>query len=81
MSPIRCLAQIALGLDILPRAAAAGLAASLIPTTLLGHPFWEETDPGARESRQIHFVKNIGILGGLLPIIGARGPWGRTRHG
>lgn len=57
---------IALGLNILPRAAALGLAASLIPTTLLGHRFWEESEPAARETRQTHFVKNVGLLGGLL---------------
>jgi putative oxidoreductase len=33
---------IALTSGILPRAAAAGLVASLVPTTLAGHRFWEE---------------------------------------
>ena len=32
---------LALVTDTLPRAAAVGLAASLVPTTLAGHRFWE----------------------------------------
>ncbi|NED67161.1 DoxX family protein, partial [Streptomyces sp. SID10244] len=31
-----------------PRIAALGLAGSLVPTTLAGHAFWEETDPDVR---------------------------------
>jgi uncharacterized membrane protein YphA (DoxX/SURF4 family) len=34
----------ALALGIMPRATAAGLIASLVPTTLAGHRFWEEED-------------------------------------
>lgn len=64
---------VALSLGILPRTAALGLAASLIPTTLLGHPFWEESDPQAREVRATQFVKNIGIFGGLVSVIASRG--------
>ena len=49
-----------------PRPAALGLAASLIPTTLAGHRFWEETDPEKKAAQQIHFLKNASIVGGLL---------------
>jgi putative oxidoreductase len=37
-----------------------------VPTTLAGHPFWEKEDPADRRAHQIHFLKNIGMLGGLL---------------
>jgi putative oxidoreductase len=57
---------VALALGILPRAAALGLAASLIPTTIAGHPYWGETDPVVRKTQQLHFVKNLAILGGTL---------------
>src|SRR3954452_21928734 len=50
----------------LPRLAALALAGSLVPTTLAGHPFWEETDKLARAMQRIHFLKNVGMLGGLL---------------
>lgn len=47
------------------RPAAAVLAAGLVPTTLAGHPFWTLPQP-EREQHQIHFLKNLGLLGGLL---------------
>ena len=41
-----------------PRLAATALAGSLVPTTLAGHAFWEESDPQKKSQDQIHFVKN-----------------------
>mgnify|MGYP003777690983 CR=1 FL=1 len=55
-----------LALGRFPRLAATALAASLVPTTLAGHRFWEETDEGAKQQQTIHFLKNLGLLGGLL---------------
>jgi putative oxidoreductase len=49
-----------------PRLASAVLAATLVPTTLAGHRFWEEEDPQARTGQQIHFFKNVSMLGGLM---------------
>lgn len=49
-----------------PRAGALVLAASIVPTTLAGHRFWEETDPGAKKMQRIQFFKNTSMLGGLL---------------
>lgn len=57
-----------LALGKLPRLAALVLATSLVPTTLAGHRFWEETDTGARQQQRIHFLKNLGLLGGLLSV-------------
>jgi putative oxidoreductase len=56
----------ALGLGIKPRVAAAVLAASLVPTTLAGHRFWEQEDEQGRNQQRIHFLKNVAMLGGLL---------------
>jgi uncharacterized membrane protein YphA (DoxX/SURF4 family) len=50
----------------LRRPAALVLAASLVPTTLTGHRFWEHEDPVQRLQQQTHFLKNVGLLGGLL---------------
>jgi len=50
----------------LPRLSASLLAGSLVPTTLAGHRFWEEKDPDKRAQQQIHFFKNLGMLGGLM---------------
>lgn len=49
-----------------PRVAALALAASTVPTTLAGHPFWEEEDDLSKFQQRIHFLKNLGLLGGLL---------------
>jgi uncharacterized membrane protein YphA (DoxX/SURF4 family) len=44
------------------------LAASLVPTTLGGHPFWRHDDPASRSHHRVHFDKNLAILGGLLAV-------------
>src|SRR5690242_3723793 len=59
----------ALAMGIAPRLAATVLAGSLIPTTFVGHPFWQEESPANRAGQQIHFLKNLAILGGLLFVI------------
>jgi putative oxidoreductase len=50
----------------LPRISAAVLAVSLVPTTVAGHPFWEEQDPVLGPPHRVHLAKNAGLLGGLL---------------
>lgn len=50
----------------LPRLSALALAGSLVPTTYVGHPFWSESDKGAKSQQQIQFLKNLSMLGGLL---------------
>ncbi|HEY0698259.1 MAG TPA: DoxX family protein [Micromonospora sp.] len=50
----------------LTRPAAAALAGTLVPTTLAGHPFWTVKEPAERATHQIQFMKNLGLLGGLL---------------
>src|SRR5437762_10429415 len=61
--------QLAAGL-LLPtrlyRPAALVLIGSLIPTTIGGHRFWEVDDPTMRELQQTQFLKNVGLLGGLI---------------
>ena len=63
-------AQIAAGslfaLGRVPRLAALVLAGTLVPTTYAGHPFWSVEDPAARAQQRTHFIKNVGLLGGLL---------------
>ncbi|MFG1912699.1 DoxX family protein [Kribbella sp. NPDC048928] len=48
------------------RLGASLLAASLVPTTLAGHSFWQEKDKAVRNQQRIQFMKNLGIFGGLL---------------
>ena len=55
-----------LALGKAPRLAALLLAGSVVPTTLVGHAFWEIDDPQERSAQQTQFLKNLGLLGGLL---------------
>jgi len=48
------------------RLGALVLAGSLVPTTLAGHSFWQETDKSVRAAQKIQFMKNAGLMGGLL---------------
>lgn len=56
---------LALATDRFPRVAALGLAAGLVPTTYVGHPFWSAA-PEDKQMQQIHFFKNLALIGGLL---------------
>lgn len=49
-----------------PRTSALVLATSLVPTTVAGHRFWEESDPLQRSNQRVHFTKNLSLMGGLL---------------
>lgn len=49
-----------------PRFSSLVLAATLVPTTLGGHRFWEESDPQQRANQRVHVLKNISMGGGLL---------------
>jgi uncharacterized membrane protein YphA (DoxX/SURF4 family) len=54
------------GLGRLPRLMALLLTGSLVPTTYAGHRFWEFDEPAQRQQQLIHFMKNLGLVGGLL---------------
>jgi putative oxidoreductase len=55
-----------LGMGRLPRLSALAIAATLVPTTLAGHRFWEIDDKQERAAQRIHFLKNLSMLGGLM---------------
>lgn len=50
----------------MPRVASLALVGSLVPTTIAGHAFWNESDAGQRNMHRVQFFKNLGLLGGLL---------------
>ncbi|MET0931400.1 MAG: DoxX family protein [Aeromicrobium sp.] len=59
-------AGLALATGHVPRLAALVLAATVPPTAVAGHAYWNETDPAARANQRIHFIKNMSMTGGLL---------------
>jgi putative oxidoreductase len=38
----------------------------LVPTALLMHAFWKESDPGVRQMEQIQFMKDMALAGAAL---------------
>lgn len=68
-------------LGIRPRLSAVALVASMVPTTLVGHPFWQEDDLRQRTGQRIHFLKNLSMIGGLLIVaLGPDRPRNAARH-
>jgi uncharacterized membrane protein YphA (DoxX/SURF4 family) len=63
---VQVAAGLALATGRMPRISSLVLAASLVPTTYAGHPFWEEKDKAARSAQRTQFFKNISMMGGLL---------------
>ncbi len=61
----------ALTFNKVPRLAALGLLASMVPTTLGGHSFWE-LEGADRKAQEIQFYKNLGLMGGLVALITRR---------
>ncbi len=55
-------------LDVAPRLTAATLALSLVPTTYVGHRFWEKEGKD-RQQQLTHFLKNLAMLGGLIVVV------------
>jgi uncharacterized membrane protein YphA (DoxX/SURF4 family) len=70
---IKIAGGIALGLGILPRFTATVLAASLVPTTIAGHDYWNQEDPQAQAAQKLQAAKNASVLGGLLLVMAGGG--------
>ncbi|MFE6919576.1 DoxX family protein [Nocardia sp. NPDC057663] len=49
-----------------PRPAALVLAATVVPGTVTEQDFWAESDPDRRAAKRAGFLKDLGLLGGLL---------------
>ncbi|MYW01042.1 DoxX family protein [Streptomyces sp. SID3343] len=81
---VQLVAGVMLSLGRMPRVSALALAATLLPTTVAGHRFWEVEDDKERAGQRVQFLKNLSMLGGLLITAADTGSkpslaW-RTRH-
>ena len=63
----------ALALGVAPRLSAAALIGMLIPTTVVGHPFWKIEDEAKRRAAVSGALSNAAIVGGLLLVAAGRG--------
>jgi uncharacterized membrane protein YphA (DoxX/SURF4 family) len=50
----------------LPRLASAALALSVVPGSLGGHTFWNETDPQRKADERRAFLTDVSLIGGLI---------------
>ena len=58
----------ALALGIAPRLSAAALIGLLVPTTIVGHPFWKIEDKAKRRTAVTGTLNNAAIIGGLMRV-------------
>jgi uncharacterized membrane protein YphA (DoxX/SURF4 family) len=59
-------AGVLLALGRVPRLAALVLASTVVPATVTEQDFWNEPDPDRRAAKQVAFLKDLGLLGGLM---------------
>ena len=52
------------------------LAVFLVPTSILMHPFWKDTDPAQRQQNQMAFLRNVAYLGTALFLFGVFATYG-----
>ena len=55
-----------LAIGRLPRLASAALALSVVPGSLGGHAFWQETDPQRKAEERRAFLTDVSLIGGLI---------------
>jgi uncharacterized membrane protein YphA (DoxX/SURF4 family) len=51
-----------------PELGALMLAAFLVPTAVLMHGFWRETDPASKANEQTQFLKDLSLAGAALAL-------------
>lgn len=57
-------------LGVWPDLGALLLVAFLVPTAVLMHAFWRESDPQSRQLEQIQFLKDLSLAGAALALLG-----------
>ncbi len=62
------LAGLAIAFGVYGDIASLVIAAVLVPTALIFHTFWKETDPQAKAMTQIMFNKDIALAGAALAL-------------
>src|SRR3979411_1520596 len=58
-------------LGLRPRLGALGGVGFLSGAPLPMHGFWNQQDPGQKQNDQIHFWKNLALLGAAMALMGA----------
>lgn len=62
-------------LGVYPRWGVLLISLFLIPTTLMMHSFWSDTDPTTRQGNLTNFKKNVALLGAAWMFLLIPQPW------
>ena len=62
-------------LGIKPKIGAVALLGFLAGVSPVMHDFWRNEDPAERENNRISFMKNLGLAGAALALMGVEEPW------
>jgi putative oxidoreductase len=62
-------------LGVKPRYGAIAILGFLAGISPIMHDFWNQEDPGQRQTEMINFVKNLALAGGTLALMGVEEPW------
>jgi putative oxidoreductase len=60
-----------LAFGIKPALGALGVIGFLAAVTPMMHDYWTQTDPEKKQTEQIHFSKNVALLGASIALLGA----------
>ena len=66
---VMALGVVSLVLGIWADLGALALLCFLVPTAILMHAFWKESDPQAKQTEQIQFLKDLALAGGALAFL------------
>jgi uncharacterized membrane protein YphA (DoxX/SURF4 family) len=61
-------ATVSVVLGIWPDVGVLMIAAFLVPTTILFHPYWTFSDPAERRTQRGYFLRNVSLLGATLAL-------------
>ena len=62
-------------LGVYPMIGVVTIALFLLPVTFMMHAFWKLQDPMAKMGEQVHFSKNLALLGAALALLAVPQPW------
>ena len=75
------LADASIVLGLWPDIGALMMAAFLVPTTILFHPFWKFSDPAQRRTQEMSFYRNVSLTGAALALFALFSVVGPGRFG
>lgn len=70
MTALLLVEGVATALGRVPKLAAGFVASFFVSVTPVMHDFWNVDDPQEKQQQQIHFLKNVALLGTAIALVG-----------